>query len=138
MNEPFLRRAPLLRGLTPEQLWAVADVAWEEKFNYNDKICTQGESGDLFYFVKTGTAICTRYDPVTDDEKVVATLAPGDYFGEIALLTHRCRQATVISQENLSVLVMDAVNFWRVLSSVHDSLVESSAYMNGNRIFAST
>jgi cAMP-dependent protein kinase regulator len=43
-------------------------------------------------------------------------LSSKDYFGEIALMTSKARQATVIAQENVSVLCIDHATFTRVLT----------------------
>jgi len=82
---------------------------------------TQGEPGNKFYIVKEGVASCTQQDA---DGKVqeVARLEQGAYFGEIALLTSKPRQATVTAGGNLTVLTMDRKTFKRVMGPLVDIL----------------
>ena len=78
--------------------------------------CEQGDSGEYFYIIKEGTAICSQVDADGND-KTVATLNSGNYFGEIALLTTKPRQATVKAKGQLTVLAIDRATFIRVHSS---------------------
>lgn len=52
--------------------------------------------------------------------KDVATLSVGNYFGEIALMTAKPRQATVKARGSLTVLALDRATFTRVLGSMDD------------------
>ena len=52
--------------------------------------------------------------------KEVATLNEGNYFGEIALMTAKPRQATVKAKGSLSVLALDRATFTRVLGSMDE------------------
>ncbi len=49
----------------------------------------------------------------------------GGYFGEIALLTTKPRQATVKASGNLKVLALDKATFTRVLGSLEDMMKRS-------------
>ena len=99
----------------------LADSLVEEKYADNKKICSQGDSGDYFYIIKSGTAVCSQVDSVGDD-KVVANLKVGDYFGEIALLTTKPRQATVTAHDDLVVLSIDRATFVRIFGSMDEIL----------------
>lgn len=70
-------------------------------------IFSQGESGDCAYFIRRGTV------EVIDGERdqVVATLGPGDYFGEMALLGDRPRNATVRTVSDSEFAVLGKQNF---------------------------
>jgi cAMP-dependent protein kinase regulator len=120
--QQFLKGVPILESLTDMEIMTLADVLVEENFHHNDKICTQGEEGNYFYIIKSGSAICTQYNEETDDEKIVANLVHGNYFGEIALLTNKPRQATVIAQEDMTVLAIDRATFTRIFGSLDEIL----------------
>ena len=54
-----LRSVKVLKSLAVSQLKRLADLLGEERFKSNDKIITQGESGDTFYVIKEGSVKCT-------------------------------------------------------------------------------
>jgi cAMP-dependent protein kinase regulator len=117
----FLKRVPLLEQLTEMELSTLADSLAEETFNDGDTVFRQGDDGDYFYIIKDGVAVCSQRD-ATGQSKIVATLRSGDYFGEIALLTSKPRQATVTSQGHLQALSLDRATFIRVMGPLDDIL----------------
>jgi MFS family permease len=85
----ILRGVPMLRTLpaaTIEQLGAGLEHA---EYLPGQVVFEQGERGERFYVVESGRA------EVVQDGRVIATLQPGDGFGEIALLGNRRRTAGV-------------------------------------------
>ncbi len=72
----------------------------------------QGSLGREFFIIVDGTATVTR------NGKQVATLGPGDHFGEMALLDRRPRSATVTSTSSLDLLVMSQRQFSGLLEAV--------------------
>ena len=97
----------------------MSDSLSEETFQNGDLICNQGEEGNFFYIVKEGSAVCSVSDSA-GNSKDVATLNQGNYFGEIALLTSKPRQATVKAKGTLVVLALDRATFTRVLGNIED------------------
>jgi cAMP-dependent protein kinase regulator len=121
LYKDFLSKVPILASLTEYEQLTIADSLVERSFDDGDTVCTQGEPGDSFYIVRRGVASCTQQDA---DGKVqeVARLEEGSYFGEIALLTQKPRQATVVAVGELSVLSMDRKTFKRVMGPLVDIL----------------
>ena len=117
----FLSQVPILQTLTEMEIMTLADALVEERYSDQEVICTQGDEGDYFYIVKDGTAICYQRDG-DGDSKVVATLRDGNYFGEIALLTTKPRQATVKASGSLNVLALDRSTFTRVFGSLDEMM----------------
>jgi CRP-like cAMP-binding protein len=70
----------------------------------------QGEAGDSFYIIKSG-----RVDVVVEksmlETAVVATLGPGNFFGEMSLLTGAVRTATIHVKEDAEFIVIDKESF---------------------------
>jgi CRP/FNR family transcriptional regulator, cyclic AMP receptor protein len=75
-------------------------------------IVEEGRIGVEFFLIVTGTATVTR------SGKKVATLGPGDHFGELALLDRRPRSASVVSDTDLDVLILSQRQFNGLLDSV--------------------
>jgi len=110
----FLEKIPILSQLTQVELLVMVDSLTEETFEDEAVICNEGESGDRFFIVKEGTAICSKV--VGDNvSKEVARLSSGSYFGEIVLITSKQRQATVKASGALSCLSLDRKTFNRVM-----------------------
>ncbi|MFH2102281.1 MAG: cyclic nucleotide-binding domain-containing protein [Chloroflexota bacterium] len=100
----FLKRIHIFRGLNDAQLTIVAEELREENRPAGDIVISQGDDGDYFYLIHSGKARVTRQSE--HQERELATLIPGDYFGEEALLTRRKRSATVETLEDTRLLVL--------------------------------
>src|SRR5207253_7138479 len=76
-----------------------------------DVILEQGAAGAGFFIVDEGMA------DVTVDGNSVGTVGPGDYFGEIALLTGSDRTATVTAQSDMVCYGLTAWDFKPLIES---------------------
>ncbi|HAH30996.1 MAG TPA: hypothetical protein DCL44_01640 [Elusimicrobia bacterium] len=84
------------------------------QYDKDEKVCRQGGEGDSFYVVKEGRLrVSVREGFVFS--KVIASLAPGDCFGEMALLKRAPRNATVTCEENSKLFVLLADSFAQAL-----------------------
>jgi CRP/FNR family cyclic AMP-dependent transcriptional regulator len=71
----------------------------------------QGPAGREFFVLVEGTVAVGR------GERKLADLGPGDWFGEIAILTYKPRTATVTATSPVRLLVMDDRAFRRVVET---------------------
>eukprot|EP01033_Poteriospumella_lacustris_P015353 gene15353-10976_t len=117
----FLQNVPILQSLTEMEILTLADSLAEETYTPGDVICQQGAEGNYFYIIKEGHADCFQAD-AAGEQRLVASLGPGHYFGEIALLTSKPRQATVkaVGSEALNVLAIDRATFTRVFGPLEE------------------
>jgi len=109
----FLKECPIFSRLTPRTLTEVADQMKPEKHPAGAVIVRQGDPGDKFYIIKSGSV-----DVMVDDgtaRHTVATLVKGDFFGETALLTGEPRNATVVAKEELELYSLGKEEFQAVL-----------------------
>jgi len=84
----------LLSGLSAEQKQFVVGAMIEVQCEGEDVIISQGEDGDHFYLVDSGTY--EVYLKQSEDNKPVATYEAGKSFGELALLYNSPRAATIM------------------------------------------
>ena len=88
---------------------ARTDLIVPLRFPAGQEIIRQGEPGSRFYIVNSGKVQVIRR--VGTDEQVLATLGPGRYFGEVALLHGSERTATVRAVEDTTVLSIARKDF---------------------------
>ena len=121
LNEA-IQRAELLMGMPlfsevrAPQVKLLAAKLNSESFSAGTGIIRQGDSGDKFYLVKSGTVEIRRHAEGAEEESVVGRLGPGEYFGEIALLMDVPRTASVTAQTDVELLSLDAASFDEMVS----------------------
>jgi len=100
-----LAEIPLFTGLSKKELAAVSGLATRLDLVAGKELTKQGETGNEFVIILDGEV------DVVIDGNVVATRGPGDYFGEIALLSERPRTATVVAKTPVSIEVIGRREF---------------------------
>ena len=122
LHKGFLDKIPLLESLVENERLKVADALKQEIFNDGEVIIKQGDVGNMFYIIEEGTAVCSKALNQGDAPVKMAELTTGAYFGEIALMTSRPRQATVIAKGAVKCLTLDRKTFKRVMGPLEDIL----------------
>ncbi len=99
-----LAAVDFLAGLSPEELDRLAAAATPRVYLRGEPVVREGETGAEFFCIERGSAAVS----VSADGRVreVATLAEGQYFGEMSLLTGEPRAASVTAAGELHVLVI--------------------------------
>jgi CRP-like cAMP-binding protein len=104
-----LRTVPLFAGLAKRDLSAVGRIADELDFAPGKELIRENEPGRQFFILLEGEAMVRRRG------RKVNTLGPGDFFGEIALLSDRPTTATVATSTPARVAIITRANFNRLL-----------------------
>jgi CRP/FNR family cyclic AMP-dependent transcriptional regulator len=107
-----LRTIPLFDGLPDQDLARIADWLEPIEVPAGWYLLNQGSSPVGFFVVLSGQ--CT----VEREGAAIATLGPGDFFGEIALLEGEHRTATVITATSVKALVMDSDEFFEMCAEI--------------------
>jgi CRP/FNR family transcriptional regulator, cyclic AMP receptor protein len=119
----LLQRVPLFSDLEQKELKQVAKSFKERTFGPGDTIASEGAGGIGFFVIADGRAKVS----VGGEER--ASLGPGDYFGEIALIDDGARTATVTADSELRcygltswefrpLVETDARIAWKLLQSM--------------------
>jgi CRP/FNR family transcriptional regulator, cyclic AMP receptor protein len=107
-----LKTVWLFSSCTTSELRKIRGQLEEAHVPAEKVLVEEGTIGREFFIVVNGTAIVTR------NGKKVASLGPGAYFGELALLDRRPRSASVTSETDMDVLVLSQRQFNGVLDLV--------------------
>lgn len=108
-RERALSGVELFRGLDDGALTAIAERSSEVSFAAGRPIARQGEIGTGFFLILSGRVHVVR------DGETLATLGPGQFFGEMSLLDHEPRVASVIADEPTTCLAVASWDFSRLL-----------------------
>ena len=104
-----LSKVPLFAACSRRDLRAISMLGTQLEVRAGRVFTTQGATGSEFFLVRAGTARCVR------NGRTVATYGPGDFFGEMALLTNARRTATVTALEDTTIIVFDRGEFASLL-----------------------
>jgi len=96
--EQFSKSAPLIgglfHGLSQEELTHLVGASEMAVFDSGAEVFREGASGDTMYVVVTGKFAVYRTDPYGNEIRL-AVVGEGEIFGEIALLEHVRRTASI-------------------------------------------
>jgi len=104
-------RLGLLAKVTTEEFDAIARAAQLKHLDCGVVVFEQGDEADRFFILVDG------YVAVERDDEVLATLGPGSFFGESALLVEGRRSATIRTLAASSIWSVDYATFGSVVSS---------------------
>ncbi|KAI5293293.1 hypothetical protein KEM52_005675 [Ascosphaera acerosa] len=125
MYEAFLEEVPILSSLKPYERSKIADALRTAKFKPGDTIIAEGEPGENFYLLESGTANAFKAG-VLDEHVPVMRYQRGDYFGELALLDDKPRRATIVAETDVTVAMLHRDGFKRLLGPVQNIMRRTS------------
>ena len=108
----LLTELPSFAGCSKHELQQLSRRAVDIDVEAGKVLTREGEPGREFLIVLAGTAVATR------DGQVLAHFGPGDMFGEIAVLDHSTRTATVTAESHMRVAVVAANDFQSLMDEV--------------------
>ncbi len=87
----------------------------EQDFVRGNLLFSEGEEGDTMYIILEGKVLITK--SLGETTKTLAVLEPGDFFGEMSLLTGETRSANAMVSEDSRMLVVDQEAFSTLVST---------------------
>jgi CRP/FNR family transcriptional regulator, cyclic AMP receptor protein len=131
----MLKKVALFEGLTEEQLQELAALCYVGTFPAGDEIIEQGsdllEEEDGLYILLDGTVEVRRDSTDGTDGRLVATLSPSEFFGEMALLDGYPRSASVYAKSEVMCLMLSRWDFQRQLRAHPEIAMRVLAVLSG-------
>ncbi len=110
----LIRSLPLFADCTGPEVAEVAAIATELDLGAGRRLATENAEGQEFVVIIDGTA------DVTQGDTVINSMGPGDFFGEIALVTGQPRTASVVATTPVHALIIEGHAFRRLLEDAPD------------------
>ena len=117
MDAERLKTLPLFEDLSNDERARIATWADEVDLPAGKHLMDQGNFPHEFMLIEDGTA------DVIHDGTAIASLGPGDFFGEMALLEDQRRMASVVATSPIRVVVMHSRDF----RAMEDAMPEVAA-----------
>ena len=107
----MLKKVPLFADLDAKELEQISASMRERRFAAGDTVTEEGAGGAGFFIIESGQA------DVSVEGVPRRTIGPGDYFGEIALLTGSDRTATITATSDMLCYGMTPWDFRPLVES---------------------
>jgi CRP/FNR family cyclic AMP-dependent transcriptional regulator len=108
----LLKKVPMFSSLSQRHLREIGKHADQVKVEAGRVLAQQENKGWEFIFILDGKA------RVEKDGKIIRRLSEGDFFGEISLIDGEPRTATVISDTDMTLLVVNKTSFDHLLDKI--------------------
>ena len=114
-NLDLLRRVPLFSLLTVAQAEVISGAVIKRRFKRGEALVEQGQKSNALFILLTGRARVVTSDS-RGREVILATLAQGDYLGEMSIIDNEPHSATVRAEVQTDVLMLGRSEFARCLT----------------------
>lgn len=126
----LLKQTSIFGHLNDEALRILAHQMSIRQHPAGAMIIHQQEVGEAFYILVKGRAKVVLFGP-NGREMILSILAPGDFFGEVAILDGKPRSADVMAMEDTTLLILDTVTFSRHLQNYPQTAIHLLAIIAG-------
>jgi CRP/FNR family transcriptional regulator, cyclic AMP receptor protein len=124
-----LARIPFFAGLDEDALERLAAGTRTRRFRRGEVIFHAGDPGDALFIIVSGE-VKIALPSETGEEAIIASLRPGDVFGELALLDGAARSATASALAVTEAVVLPRDRFRELIATepvVRDALLAEEA-----------
>jgi CRP/FNR family transcriptional regulator, cyclic AMP receptor protein len=130
MAEIELREVPLFSEMDEQEVAGIRAIMQEMKFKAGQVIIREGEIGDLFYVITEGHAEILIHD-ADGAELLLHEVGPGDFFGELSMLTNEPRAARVRAVDQVSTLALERDDFFEFLRTHTHAAIDVMVELGG-------
>jgi small-conductance mechanosensitive channel/CRP-like cAMP-binding protein len=127
----LMEKVEILSPLSKPELHKLVRQVRSETYSAGEVPVKQGERGDSFYIIKSGR-VDVIVEKTAGEFAVVASLGPGNFFGEMSLLTGAVRTASIHVKEDAEFIVIDKESFGSTLAN-NPSIAESLSHILSER-----
>lgn len=114
---PILKKIPIFSELTENEHKEIIRSIIMNYYPAGHVFFREGDQGGSMYIVKHGVVRILRRDPLSGQEKEVAALQDGDFFGEMGLVLTAARNATALAVSECEVFELKKEDFAKLMET---------------------
>jgi len=130
MAEIELREIPLFSEMDEQEVADIRAIMQEMRFRPGQVIIREGEMGDLFYVITEGHAEILIRD-ADGAELILHEAGPGDFFGELSMLTNEPRSARIRAVDSVSTLALERDDFFEFFRTHPHAAIDVMVELGG-------
>ena len=117
--ESLLGQIPLFSAVPPHRLRTIFQMTRANRFSAGETVFKEGEPGSTMHVITSGRISIIGVSE-GGDEVVLASLGPGEFFGELALFDRRPRSATAVAAEDTETLSLARADILEIIHRYPD------------------
>src|SRR5262245_20869406 len=131
----LLRRIPVFSCVPPEALAQLAQDSFQKRYRPGDRVVLQGEYGHTMFMVVRGGLKIVLHTADGAEREISKLDQPGQFFGELAVISNARRSATVVADTEAILLEIEKGRVEK-LSKDHKHVLEALEKIYEKRIVA--
>jgi diguanylate cyclase (GGDEF)-like protein len=114
MADPVLIKSPLFSNMSELEFNAITAFLERMRVKKGAVVFKEGDAGEDMFLLLSGSlsAFLSQSDGT---QRWLFDIKPGDFFGEMSIIANEPRSATLIAKENTDVMVLQGIDFYRII-----------------------
>lgn len=117
---PILKQIPFFATLNETDHQAIVKHIEYQLYPLNYVIFKEGDPGDKMYIIRKGHISVSKKKTGLEEVENIANMGPGDFFGEMALISNEARNATVTTLEETEVFTLSKYDLFILIQNNPD------------------
>ena len=113
-GDPLMARSPLFTGLSELEFKAVAEFLERLLIKKGDCVFKEGDAGEDMFILYSG-ALSAYVSQSDGTKRWMFDIKPGDFLGEMSIIAHEPRSATLLAREDTELMVLRGIDFYRII-----------------------
>lgn len=113
--DSLLSKAPLFSELSKEEFATVSGVLKTFNVKKGESIFKEGDTGEEMFIFYSG-ALSAHGTQSDGTQKKLFDVKLGDFFGEMSIIAHEPRSATITAEEDSTVIMLREADFYNIIS----------------------
>jgi diguanylate cyclase (GGDEF)-like protein len=114
VSDPVMLKSPLFAGLSALEFNAVCAFLDRRQIKKGECVFREKDAGEDMFILFSG-ALSAFVSQSDGTNRWMFDIRPGDFFGEMSIIAHEPRSATLTAREDTELMVLQGIDFYRII-----------------------